>query len=81
MEFDKWMGGTQWADVTKVDMELKNSYNIFEVRGNTTTITDGYKRIRVYLIYDVKHDRRYYAKLVVDGHLTDLPVERASNAF
>ena len=35
----------------------------------------GYKRIRVHLVFDVKHDGRHKARLVADGHLTDVPVD------
>src|SRR5688572_32317813 len=63
------------TDVTKLEMELMNSYNVFKDRGVTTTIPDGHKKIKVHLIYDMKHDGRHRARLVADGHLTDLPVE------
>ena len=56
-------------------MKLMDSYNVFEDRGITTTIPDGYKKIKVHLIYDVKHNGRHRAQLVADGHLTDLPAE------
>ena len=35
----------------------------------------GYKKIRVHLIFAVKYDGRYKARLVADGHLTPEPVE------
>ena len=34
---------------------------------------DRYKSIWVHLIFDVKHDGRHKARLVDDGHLTDVP--------
>ena len=34
-----------------------------------------YKKIRVHLVYDVKHDGRHKARLVAGGHLTDVPME------
>ena len=36
---------------------------------------EGYKRIRVHLVFDIKHDGRHKARLVADGHLTDVPLE------
>jgi Reverse transcriptase (RNA-dependent DNA polymerase) len=33
------------------------------------------KRIRVHIVYDVKHDGRHKARLVADGHLTDIPLD------
>ena len=35
----------------------------------------GYKKIRVHMVYDVKHDLRRKARLVADGHLTQVPVD------
>ena len=34
-----------------------------------------HKKIRVHLVFDVKHDGRHKARLVADGHLTDIPVD------
>ena len=36
---------------------------------------DGYKKIRVHLIFAVKHDGRQKARLVAGGHLTPDPIE------
>src|SRR6476660_3324879 len=52
-----------------------DSYNVFEDKGLNATPPEGYKKIRVHFIYDAKYDGRHRARLVVDGHLTDLPTE------
>ena len=36
---------------------------------------EGYKKIRVRLIFDVKHDGRHKSRLVAGGHLTDVPID------
>ena len=36
---------------------------------------EGYKRIPVHFVYDVKHDGRHKARLVAGGHLTGTPLE------
>src|SRR6476660_4124535 len=46
---------------------------VFKDQGYKANPPPGYKVIRVYLIYDVKHDGRHKARLVADGHLTDIP--------
>ena len=51
------------------------AYGIFKDHGHQVAPPQGYKRIRVHLIYDVKHDGRHKARLVADGHLTDIPTE------
>jgi hypothetical protein len=35
----------------------------------------GYRKIRVHLVYDLKHDSQHKARLVADGHLTDIPLD------
>jgi hypothetical protein len=35
----------------------------------------GFKRIRVHIVYDVKHNGRHKARLVADGNLTDIPLD------
>ena len=75
IKLDQRNGNTKWADATKLELELMNSYNVFEDHGLNTDPPKGYKKIRVHLIYDVKHDGRHKARLVADGHLTDLPSE------
>ena len=52
-----------------------DDYDCFHDQGKGVNIPKGYKKIRVHLIYDVKHDGRHKARLVADGHLTDIPVD------
>ena len=73
MELDKHNGNTNWADATALELRLMDKYNVFKDCGLTVPVTDGYKKIRVHFIYDVKHDGRHRARLVADGHLTELP--------
>jgi len=40
----------------------------------TEKIPKGFKKIRVHLIFAIKHDGRHKARLVADGHLTDVPL-------
>ena len=56
-------------------------YQVFEDCGKAvfesnkvTNVPEGYQKIRVQLFFDVKHDQRNKARLVVDGHLSE-PVE------
>jgi hypothetical protein len=70
---DKRNGNTKWFDATKLEMSQLDDYSTFRDAGKV--IPDGHKKIRVHLVYDVKHDGRHKARLVADGHLTDIPVE------
>ena len=50
-----------------------DAYQVFNDSGHMATPPPDYKVIRAHLIYDVKHDGRHKARLVADGHLTDVP--------
>ena len=51
------------------------SFTVFKDIGKYTLPPEGSKNIRVHMIFDVKHDGRYRARLIADGHLTDIPVD------
>ena len=72
LELDRKNGNTRWQDFTKVEMDQLNEYSTFEDRGKNAQLPTGYKKIRTHLVYAVKHDGRHKARMVADGHLTDL---------
>jgi hypothetical protein len=57
-----------------MEMDQHDEYETFTDKRKDRKV-DGYKKIRVHLIYAVKHDGRHKARLVADGHLTDVPVD------
>ena len=77
LELDKRNGNTKWEDSTKLEMEQLFDYNTFRDIGlySETKIPTGFKRIRVHLVFAVKHDGRHKSRLVADGHLTDVPLD------
>jgi hypothetical protein len=77
MRLDRRLGQTKWKDATDLELKQIDDYKCFIDKGHksTTRIPEGYKRIRVHLVYDCKHDGRHKARLVADGHLTDIPLE------
>ena len=56
-------------------MHQLDEYDTFEDLGYKAPVPKGYQKIKVHLIYAVKHDGRFKARLVADGHLTDVPTE------
>ena len=68
-------GNTKWQDCTKLELCQIDDYKVFKDLGLNAAIPSGYKKIRVHLVFDVKHDGRHKARLVADGHLTDIPIE------
>ncbi len=76
MEIDRQNGNTKWADAIDLEMGQIMDYETFQDHGpRSKGIPAGYKKIRVHLVFAVKHDGRHKARLVADGHLTDVPVE------
>ena len=75
LELDKRNGNTKWQDCTDVEMQQLHEYDTFEDMGKGSAIPPGFKRIRTHLVYAVKHDGRHKARMVADGHLTDVPLD------
>ena len=49
-------------------------YSVFKNLGKNKNISIDYKNIRVYFVYNVKHDSRHRARLVTDKYFTDIPI-------
>jgi hypothetical protein len=68
----KWIdqknGNTLWGDATIHELNQINEYVTFIDKGHHSKVTlpTGFKRIRVHIVYDVKHDGRHKARLVAD---------------
>jgi hypothetical protein len=77
MQFDLKNGNTLWREATDLEMSQLAEYDTFRDLGHKDTAPPptGYKKIRTHLVYDCKHDGRHKARMVADGHLTDIPLE------
>ena len=77
IRLDRINRNDKWDQATKTELGQINDYAVLKDVGHkrTASIPQGYKKIRVHLVYDVKHDGRFKARLVADGHLTDAPLE------
>jgi Reverse transcriptase (RNA-dependent DNA polymerase) len=74
---DKRNGNTLRGNDTVLELTQIDDYVTFIDKGHHTKVKAaiGYRKIRVHLIYDIKHDGRHKARLVADGHLTEIPLE------
>ena len=78
---DKEKSNTHWQDAMDLELTQIHEYKVFKDTGkaqfhNGKVVTpDGFQKIRVHFVYAVKHDGRFKARLVADGHLTKEPVE------
>ena len=54
-----------------------DDYDVFIDRGEfqTSKIQEGFKLIKAHLIFAIKHDGRHKARMVADGHLTEVPLD------
>ena len=74
---DNRNGNTKWQDAAKLEFDQLDEYSTFEDLGdsNVSNPPAGHKRIRVHLVFDVKHDGRHKVRCVADGHLTEIPLD------
>lgn len=82
LRIDKANGNTKWADAHKLELSQLDDYTVFVDHGKAIlngrkvlNAPEGYLRIRVRCVYDVKHDGHHKARIVTGGHLTPVPVE------
>ena len=74
-------GFQHWQDAMDLELSQIHEYKVLKDTGkaqfhNGKAVTpDGFQKIRVHFVYAVKHDGRFKARLVADGHLTKEPVE------
>ena len=73
---DKQNGNTKWQDCTALEMQQLKDYQTFIDKGlySQTSIPRGFKKIMMHLVYAANHDGRHKARLVADGHLTNIPL-------
>ena len=56
VRIDKQNGNTKWQDATSLEMKQLDEYDTFQDLGTTDKPPPGYKKIRVHLVFAVKHD-------------------------
>ena len=77
MRLDTEAGNDKWAKATKLEMDQNCEYKVFIDKGKfkVSKIPRGFSPLRTHLVYNVKHDGRHKARLVANGHLTDVPID------
>jgi len=76
VELDKHNGNTKWQDSTALEMTQLHEYKPFKDLGKGAKVPEVYWKIRVHLVFDVKHDHgQHKSQLVADGHLTEVPLD------
>jgi hypothetical protein len=77
IEFDVRNGNTKWQDANRLEHGQLSEYKVFLNKGkfHEGNIPEGYCKIKVHTIFDVKHDGRHKARVVANGNLTDTPLK------
>jgi hypothetical protein len=77
LHLDKWNGNTLWENAAILELTQIDYYDTFLDKGHHTRVKAPWDTRRsestVHHIFDVNHDGRHNARLVADGHLTDIP--------
>ena len=68
MELDKLAGNTKWATAICLELAFLLEYDTFLDKGmpGEAKLEAAFKRIRVHMVYAVKHDGHHKARLVAD---------------
>ena len=53
---DTKFGNSRWQDAVDLELEMILAYKTFKNIGYKALVPNGYKKIRVHLVFDVKHD-------------------------
>ena len=72
---DRKNGNTKWQDAIKTKIGQLEEFRVFRLLAEGETLPEGYKQIPYHIVFDVKFDLRYKARLVVDGNWTELVKE------
>ena len=67
LEIDRQLGNSLWADAIQKEMSKMEKFGVFK---STTTVPDGYLRLRCMLVFDIKQDGTRKARLVADSSNT-----------
>jgi len=75
MAIDPRNGNTKFADAENAEIFMIDDFATLEDLGFGGNPGPDYKKIRVHVVYAVKHDGRHKARLVAGGHLTETPID------
>ncbi len=71
MRLDKLNGNLKWTESIKLEMVQLHEYDTFADKGLGYEPGSDFQKIKVHLVFAVKHDGRHKARLCANGNLTD----------
>jgi hypothetical protein len=70
IDLDKKNGNKLWQEAIKTELKQFTDYQTFIVLDSGEDIPTGYQKIPYHMVFDVKYDLRYKARLVAGGNWT-----------
>ena len=74
-KLDKENGNSKWAAAIRVEVNKLKAYDVFEAMTEGSRAPEGYSRIPLHWVFDVKHDFRHRARIVAGGYVAPIPDE------
>ena len=65
----------KWAEAEAQEMKSFLEFGVFKDLGKGGKPPEGYKKVKLIAVYNVKHDGWHKTRIVTGGHLTDIPME------
>ena len=78
-QLDEDNGNKLWAKAIEVEINKMKEYQVFQVLPRGAAPPEGYSRIPLHFVYDVKHDGRHRARMVAGGHVAPEPEDSISS--
>ena len=75
LKFDKENSKTKWKDSMALETSQRFDYRTFFDLGIGVKTPERYTKIKVHMVFVVKHDGRYKSHCVAGGHMTPPPIE------
>ena len=76
---DEENGNKLWAKAIDKEINKMKEYQVFQVLPRGAAPPEGYSRIPLHFVYDVKHDGRHRATMVAGGHVAPEPEDSISS--
>ena len=68
----------KWTEAIRVELNKLKEYDVFQAMAEGVGALDGYSRIPLHWVFDVKHNFRHRARIVARGHVAPIPEESPS---
>jgi hypothetical protein len=68
-KLDEINGNTKWADSIEREKDMLKLYEVFDIRPPGELPPEGYQKIPLIWVFDVKFDGRHRARAVAGGHM------------